>query len=206
VTEDKNTELPGKQESEVIETPAQASDPKKPTSPSGERTKPVKQAPKPADDDEDGDNTDDGEIIKLTQGQLNDMLSKRAEKARRKVADENTELRKQIEALSTERDQYRVAEVTKVKEQFEKLPEDVRAMAPFALDKITEGDTFAQATAWLPKAQALAEKLGGNKEAATPTEKKVVPAGNKPAPKPVSNPSSTDDATQKAKSQMRKKF
>src|SRR5262249_47683978 len=83
---------------------------------SGEGKKPeTKTTPKTSD----ADNEDDSKILNITQGQLNDMMAKRADRARREADEELKQTNAKLEEVTKERDTYRAAEVEKVKKQFE---------------------------------------------------------------------------------------
>lgn len=198
LTEDTNTELPGKQASEESTTPPKATS-----------------APEKAKQDDEKPREDD-KILTKTQAEFNKMMGTARSEGRDTAKKELKTLTEQLEAVTKERDTYRTAEVAKVKEQFDKLPEDVRTMAPFNVDKITEGDTFAQATAWLPKAEALAVKLSGKQaESSTPPPAKEKekeketpppPAGNSPGPNPQGKKDPVAEQIEKAKQDMLRRF
>jgi len=173
----------------------------------GEHDDPNKNTSKPAvkANAEGSDNKPSDKFITITQGEFDRIVGQARKDGREAGQKGIADLKAENEAIKADRDKYRTAEVARVTEEFNKLPEEVRATAMFDIAKINEGDTFAQIVAWLPKANALAAKFSP-----APAEKKETPPpqGNKPDPKPQGG--ATDEAKNKemeaAKRRMRRGF
>lgn len=155
-----------------------------------------------ADDDDAADDEADDEdeepvakkkkkekVLTLTDTQLNTIIEQRIKKELRKTTAAVKAKDAQLTELQAQVDQYRTAEVARLKETFEALPEEVRALAPVKFEAAAKNaKTFARLNKWIPTAQQLAVKLaGGDKKSTAPVAPAKKPAGNLPDPPPASS-------------------
>lgn len=146
--------------------------------------------PKAGDDDSNADgeaNDGEGDKPKLfTQDEVNAIIEKRLAKVKKpnkNMKSDDTALTARLEALEKQIESYKAEEAASVKSKFEKLPEEVRELAPGSIDT-DEG--VAAIKDWLPKADKLAKSLAESV--------KSVKAGNSGDPKIKSQKELDDEA------------
>jgi Skp family chaperone for outer membrane proteins len=129
---------------------------------------------------------------KFTQSDVNKFVKTRLKTEKAKYDAKVTAAQDEVKTLKTELESYRKTALESAKAEFDKLPEEVRALAPAKLDDPEGVNTI---NAWLPNAKKLAEKL------ATPAKEEKPKPGNKSDFKPGS-PAGADEKelAEKAKS------
>lgn len=176
-----DTSADNEEGNQTDETPAEVDSPE---------PEPVADQPAAEPEEEELLEGDDGEK-RFTQTDLNNAVKKRLAKEGSKFAAKETTFEKTISELKTELDTYRLAERESVQSKLDALPDEVKVLAPAALDT---ADGVMAVKAWLPKVEALASKL---KEAPAPAPKPG--NGSDPKPKGISPTESDEDLVEAAK-------